>query len=863
MREFLRRCIALFRRDSMDCELDEELQFHLAAKAHATGDRFAAQRAVGNTLLLRERGRDAWGWRFLDELAQDVRYALRGMRRSPGFALAAILTLALAIGANCLVYSIADATLFRPFAFRDPDRLTYIWSKTPQADLLYSSVGNYLDWRAGNTVFEDLGAYEFYGWVDLSHGSYAERSYGTRASSSFFQVAGIQPELGRTFLPEEELSAHAPVILISDHLWRTRFGANPNIVGSTISGVGYDNSRIVYTVIGVLPAAIEQTLHFQDFWTPLLRDDAEAKSWGGGGLSVVGRLKPGVSLQAARASVQALVENLRPAHPKSNRDLSISMTYYHAELTRNSRPQTLLLLAAVALVLLIACVNVANLMLARGAERIHELGIRSAVGAGRRRLFRQLLTESLALGLIGGVSGIALAYASVGIVRAHLPAYTLRRDTVAVNGKVLLVTLLISLATGLLFGLLPAFRASKLASKIKIQPGDRTLWRSALIVTEIALTLILVTGAGLMINSLVRLLSKDLGFDRRDLLVVQTTLPWNRYKTPAERMPVEQTVLERLRSLPGVGRDAIVDNSPLTNGNAIHFRRNPAASPQDLPEQTGSQSITPQYFSVMGIPLLSGRAFTSQDDSRAPHVVIVNQTAAHKYWPGQDPVGKTIWVPEGKNEVAYQIVGVAANTVGMQLNGPAQPSLYFSQAQQSGMATVDIVLRLFNTAPLIPAIRAELAAIDSSLVVESASPIQSFIDAQLAQPRFLTLVLGIFAALALGLTVTGILGVINYLVRARTYEFGVRMALGARPRDVLALICGYGGRLAVAGIVLGIAGSLALTRLLATYLYGVKPADPATLAAVAVLVLLSAMLACYAPARRAMHIDPAQALRHD
>ncbi len=827
MKVFWRRLVALFRRDSIDRELDEELQFHLAAKAHDSGDRFAAQRALGNSLLLRERARDAWGWRFLDELAQDIRYALRGMRRSPGFALAAILTLALAIGANCLVFSVADATLFRPFAFRDPDRLVYIWSKQAQADHWFSSTGNYLDWRARNTVFEDLGAYGTYGYMSLSQGSYSERIYGTHASASFFHLAGIEAQLGRTFLPEEERSAHARVILLSDHLWRTRFGANPSIIGSTVSGVHYDNSSIVYTVIGVLPAAIEQTLRFEDFWTPLLRDDADARSWGGGGLSVVGRLKPGVSLAAARASMQALVENLRPAHPRSNRDLGVSITSYHDELTRNSRPQTLLLLAAVTLVLLIACVNVANLMLARGAERIHELSIRSAVGAGRRRLFRQLLTESLALGLIGGCLGIVLAYASVGAVRALLPTWTLRRDTVAVNGKVLLVTLLVSLATGLLFGLLPAFRASKLASQAKLQPHEQTLWRGVLIVAEIALALILVTGAGLMVNSFARLLSKDLGFDRRDLLAVDANLPGTKFKTIADRLPIQQLVRERLGSLPGVRAVSIGESSPLGSIATLDFRASLNAGLQnDEPQRAWTESVTPEYFETMGTPVLRGRAFTPQDDSSARQVVIVNQAFARRFWPGEDPLGKTIWYQAGKDQIPSDVVGVVGNSIGMRLAESDSMVVYFSQAQRIASTILAILIRLepgLPPASLVPAIRVELAAIDPSLAVESARPMQSYIDAQLAEPRFLTIILAIFAALALGLTVTGILGVIAYLVRARTFEFGVRMALGAQPRDILSLICGYGGRLAAAGIVLGIGGSLALTRLLATYLYGVKP----------------------------------------
>jgi putative ABC transport system permease protein len=422
---------------------------------------------------------------------------------------------------------------------------------------------------------------------------------------------------------------------------------------------------------------------------------------------------------------------------------------------------------------------------------------------------------------------------------------------------VLLSTLAVSLAASLLFGMLPAWGASKAG----IQPG-RTRWRSALIVAEIALALILVTGAGLMVNSFVRLVSKDLGFDRRDLLAVDANLPWNKFKTLADRLPIQQLVRERLRSLPGVRTVSIGESSPLGSIAMLEFRPTPAQDAQ----KAWSESVTPEYFETMGTPLLRGRAFTVQDDSAARQVVVVNQTFARRFWPGDDPLGKTIWFQEGKNQVQAEVVGVVGNSIGMRLNEAGATVVYFSQAQRVGSSVLAILIRLEPGLPpanLVPAIRVELAAIDPSLVVESSQTMQSMIDSQLAQPRFLTIILAIFAALALGLTVTGIVGVIAYLVRARTYEFGVRMALGAQPRDVLALICGYGGRLAAAGIVLGIGGSLALTRLLASYLYGVKPADPATLAAVVALVSLAAMLACYAPARRAMRIDPAQALRHD
>jgi putative ABC transport system permease protein len=856
--EMGRRVTALFRRRSMDREVEEELSFHLEMKARETGDAAAARCAVGNSLALRERARDAWGWRWIEEALLDGRYALRGLRRSPGFAIATIATLALGIGATCLVFSVANATILRPFPFRDPGRLVIVWSKAPRGGRFGPRFEDYSDWRANNQVFEDMAA-ETTAMFDIGEAPYPERMLGERVTANYFSAFGIAAEIGRTFLPEDERAGRL-LLLLSDRLWRSRFGGNPAVIGSTISA-SMNGISGAYTIVGVLPPTIqEQFFKPREAWT-LLQSDRQQ-------VGVTARLKPGISLAAAESAMKALAAAPGSVMAPTGEPRTVELEPLESNLTGGARTVLPLLEIAAGLVLLIACVNVANLMLARGVERQKELTIRAAVGAGRRRLIRQLLTESLTLGILGGAAGTAIAFAGVRGARALAPASMLRHDNIAVDGWVLLFTLVVSLAAGLLFGILPALRAGK----VQLQPGlagfhgprERTVIRSGLIVAEIALALILVMGAGLMIESLLRLAWKDVGFARENLLTLETGLPVPQYDDAQYRTAVERKIVTGLESLPGVRSAAITDLRPLGSYMYSSFRK--AAGDEQL--HAGLRGVTAGYFETMGIPLLRGRLFSPRDEQGSAQVALISEEAARQYWPGQEPVGKLILVQRSSDrvDVAREIVGVVGNTARMALAQKPGPEIYIPQSQGVSTSAMEIAIRIHPGVPqaaVIPAIRTELAAIDRTFAVEVVQTMQSVIDQQLAQPRFLTMLLGVFGALALLLTVSGVVGVVAYLVRARTYEFGVRMAMGATRANILGLILGYGGRLAMIGVGLGTAGALGLTRLLTSFLYEVKPTDAPLLSATAILLFAAVLAACYASGRKAMGIDPAQSLRHD
>jgi putative ABC transport system permease protein len=853
MREWWNRLATLFSARRMNRELERELAFHTEMKSAETGDAHAARRAVGNALALRERARDVWGWTWIDEILRDARFAVRGLIHAPGFAAAVILTLALGIAACTLIYSVLDATLLRPLPFREPDRLVEIWRRVErpgrpgQWTTALASLPLVLEWRETGGIFADvaaIGPAEF----DLDGGGYAEPVPAYQASANLFPMLGVAPELGRTFLPEEEREG-VRSILISHRLWITRFGGDHSIVGATIRGAGRNPGE--YLVVGVMPRGAQYlTPQEGEIWLPLPRNERQ-------GLTVFGRLNPGLSLQAAR--------NARPARPGAE---MVLQPFLEARQINARRTQPLLTVTA-GIVLLMACVNVAILVLSRGAERARELTVRAAVGAGRGRLMRQLLTESAVVALSGGALGALLAFASAGAVRGFLPPNTFRGDSVAVDGRAVLFTLAISALASVLAGLWPAVHNSRVdlraGSGVQRQGMGRSRARGLLIVTEIALALVLVTGAGLMVRSFLNLLWKDVGFSRENLLVFETTLP-PAYSRDELRGPMEQNIVQRLRALPGVNAVGLANYRPLVPGSFMPILAR--GSEGGDAQRAVLASVSPGFFAAMQVPLRAGREFTDGDTSGSEPVVVVNELAARTQWGGEDPLGRTLLFPAqfGGPPVPHRVIGVVSNVVGAQLRDQTQPTVYASRLQRPAGGPIGVNVRLAPGIPVVDAIgsiRAELASIHPNLVAARVQTMESVMGAQLAEPRFLTLVLGVFAALALAMTVAGVGGVVAYLVRARTYEFAVRMALGAAPGRVLRGILAYGGKLAAIGLVVGFAGAAAIGRVLAAALYGVQPRDPLTLAAAPALLLAAVLAACFLPARRAMRIEPAQALRND
>ncbi len=883
MSELWRRLRVLFRRERFHSDLEEEMQSHLEMQAEenrqngmdAEEARYAARRRFGNATLLREASRASWGWHWLENLCQDLNYAGRILRRNPGFVMVAVLTLALGIGANCLIFSVVDTVLLRPFPYKDPDRLVFVWTEFNATNRVMSWLPDYLDWRARNQVFEDMGA-----WIptsfDLAGPDYPEQLHGRRASASFFRTLGVQPQLGRLFLPEEEREGRDRVVLLSDALWRNRFNADERVVGSTILLRRYAQPAEPYTIAGVLPASFQAAFpRHADIWGALALDGEEARQRCMGGFDVIARLKPGVTLIQAESAMRSIAHGLALQYPKTNRGYSVQLHDFQESLTGYGRRTMWSLMGAVAFVLLIACVNVANLMLARAADREREMTIRAAIGAGRGRLFRQLLAECLLLCVLGGAAGALLAGAGVGAARAALPEGILRRGEIAIDLRVLGFNFAVSLLAGVAFGIIPAWRGSRAELSPALRGSgrrNRTGLLNSLVVAEIALGLVLVTGAALTINSFVRLLRVDPGFDPRRLLAIETYLPQEKYRSDAARLAAMETLLARVKLLPGVVHAGITDFRPLGSSMHTFVRKRMAGAP---PLAVNSEVIAGDYFAAMGTRLLRGRAFTDHDNAGAPPVAIINEAAARRYWPGEDPLGQQILFGRAQRgearaigavtEGVREIVGVVADVRRMGLDRAAEPAVYVSQWQEPSVL-LEFVLRMWpgvSPADLARAVRSELAAVDHTLAASEVATMEEVVSQRLSQPRFLTSLLGIFGLIALALLITGVYGVTAYTVRVRTHEIGIRMALGAARRDVLAAMLGRGVRLAVAGIALGAVGAFAASQALISVLYGVKPADPVTFTAAALLVAAASLLACYAPAHRASRIDPMEALRYE
>jgi putative ABC transport system permease protein len=798
-------------------------------------------------------------------LFQDMRFGVRMLIKQSGFTLIAVLTLALGIGANTAIFSVVNAVLLRALPYPEPVRLVRFCEINPGRGWLDFAVSapNFAHWRKQQSVCEQLAAYEF-NTLNFTGSGEPERVASLGVTANFFSVLGVAPAHGRNFLPEEEQSGRNHVTILSDGLWRRRFGADPNLIGRQIQLSGES-----YTVVGVAPPRFQFT-QGTELWAPLtLRTNSS-----GHNLSVIGRLKPGVSLAQAQASMDAIARQLEQQYPELNTGWGVRMsTFYDWIVPEQIRRSMLVLFAAVGFVLLISCANVANLLLARASARRLEMSIRAAMGASRWRVMRQLLTESVLLSTLGGLVGSSFAFWCTNLIKASTALNIPRLNETRLDVKALGFTFLIALGAGLIFGLAPAWQASRLALNETIKEGGRSgggkrqRLLGALVIAEVALALTLLVGAGLMIRSFMRLQNVPLGFAPNHVLTMRLTLPTTKYGQGAPRVNFFNQLLQRLRATPGVIDASAIYNPPLAGGDWAEevTLEGRDAAPSGTPLPAEVNAVTPRYFQTMGIPLLAGRDFTEQDRGafwlgESPWTLIVNETFARRYWPNENPIGKRFRF--GDN-VFGTVIGVVGDVRSQSLEREARPAFYVSHGHFS-WPTLTIVVRA--SAPpesMTAALRAQVYALDHDLPVYNIRPMEQIVSNAAGQPRFQTLLLGLFGAAALSLAAIGIYGVMAYTVTQRTHEIGVRMALGARTRDVLRHVLGQGMKLVLMGATLGLAGAFVAARALKSMLFVVSPADPLTFAAVTVFLALVAFAACWIPARRATKVDPLVALRHN
>lgn len=800
---------------------------------------------------------------------QDIRYALRSLSRGRGFAVVAIACLALGIGATTTIFSLVNAYYLKPAPFAQPDRLAKVTEYWRQFGAEQWAVAplNFLDWTSDTSIFEDAAMYQHAGWV-LGDGDAPEVVGGERVTPNLFTLLGVRPALGRTFASVEGTAGRDHVVILSDGLWRRRFAADPHVVGRTVLLDGTP-----YTVVGVMPRSFAFPGNAA-LWAPLtIRLATETR--GNNSVAAVVRLRPGVTIEQADAHVRAVSRRLEAEYAEANTGLIAHVRPFRDRLTDPAPIRTVLLimLGAVGFVLLIACVNVANLSLARAITRQRELAIRAALGARRRRLVRQLLTESVLVALAGGALGVLIAMWSLDLiwrvpsVSRGVPPW----QTFDIDWRVLLFTLVVSLGTGIVFGTLPAMRATRPDLHDALKDGARgagagartNQLRSALVVVEVALSLVLLVGAGLLIRSAVRLESVDPGFDTAHLLVARVALGGTRYDAASARPAFFGDLMRRLEALPGIEAATATSLVPLqaTVGRTISVEgqvSRPGGEPVDY-----YSVVTAHYFGALGIPVLSGRSFTEQEVEAGGNVAIINRAMARHYWNGADAVGRRIRFGTDSTRPWLTVVGVVPDVRQRGLDRPPGDQLYVPHAMDTGWGMSLLIRTSGDPAAAMEMVRREIARADPAIAVSSIAPMREVMRRSFAESHLLTSMFGAFAAVALFLAAVGIYGVIAYAVTQRAHEIGVRMALGAERRDVLRLVVKQGLAFAVAGVAVGVVGASAVTRTLTSLLYGVSPLDPATFAVTSLLLAGVALLASYVPARRAARVDPVTALRSE
>jgi putative ABC transport system permease protein len=878
-----RRLFFYLRRDQFDRELGEEMRFHLEMKTQENARagmepeeaRYAAKRQFGNQTLLQEVSRDMWSFRSLETLAQDLRYCVRMMLKNPGFTAVAALTLALGIGANTAIFTVVNAVLLQPLPFHEPERLVRVWRSSAEEDRTALSFPDFADIRAQQTVFERMAAWRSGDCALTGQGDPVNLS-GVVATAELFPMLGVTPQLGRGFTPEEDRAGNRAVIL-SHSLWQNRFNSDPNVAGKTVTINGQS-----YNVAGVMPAEFKFPIRNDpvDLWLSLAAV-AEGKEpvivqRGWLAFGIIGRLKPNVTAPEAEAALKVIVDNLARQHTESSDFLSARVLPFHQEVVRDVRLGLLLMFGAVGCVLLIACANVANLLLQRATTRRKEIAIRAALGAGRWRIFRQLLTESLLLALGGGVIGWLLAMWLTKLLISLAPGGLPRAPESGLDTRVLGFALLVSLATGVIFGLAPALQAAKTDLNEALKGGAKggggarsNRFRNALVIVEVALTLMLLVCSGLLLNSFLRLQRVDPGFDSHNVLTFRIELPANRYSQQTQVAPFYQQLISRLEAAPGVTSVSAISHLPLsshrgTTGFSIEGVATPPDNP--VPYSTDFRSVMPGYFKTMGMRLIKGHDFTPRDGLRSTQVAIINESLARRYFPNQDPLGKRVRPGIGIDERGWlmrEIVGVVRDSKHVSLREEPPPNIYLPHGQFPRHGMTLVVRAANDPKALIGVVQKEAHAIDGELPVFNIRTLDQYMASSVAEPKFSALLLGLFAGLALILSCIGLYGVMSYVVAQRTRELGIRMALGAQTRDVLKLVVRQGMGLTLLGASIGGVVAVTATRMMKSWLFGVSPTDPLTFVVAALLLTIVALLSCWIPARRAAKVDPIIALRFE
>jgi predicted permease len=877
MRTMWAKARAVLGKSREEEEFSEELAAHvdlLAAENEKAGmnpaeARRAANLRVGGRETLREMHREERGLPFLEVLGQDLRYAVRTLRRDAGFFFAAVAIMGLGIGASCTIFSVVNTLLIRPLPFKDPARLAWIANHedgTGDLSGMTSQVDHFLDLRAQNKSFEDMAAYmAFYGVGDakLIGDGEPERFTSVPVSQNFFPLLGVEPQLGRQFSADECKWNGPRVTMLSDGVWRRKFGADPKIIGRALP---FDGGPV--TVVGVLPASFDFATVFAagsriDIFQPFPLSP-ETNRWGNT-LSIVGRLKPGVSVQSAQAEVTLLAALDRQTH-KDRNDFEPRVSALPEHVSGRLRPALLLLVSAVGVVMLIVCANLSNLLLARGTTRQKEIAIRAALGAGKARLMGQMLTESVLLSITGALTGLLMAFAGTRVL-AHLTAVSIPLlAEVRIDGSVLGFALLVAVATGLIFGLAPALQVPRFALSDTLKDSSRGSsqgrargWvRSALVVSEIALACVLLAGAGLLIRSFLRVLDVDLGFRPERAAAVRID-PSSGYKTQEQRNAYFNDALHRVLDVPGIEAAGLSDCLPLGRNRGWGIAaKGVVYTPQTYPDGF-PRIVSDGYFRAMGVKLVEGRDISERDTKGTLPVIVINETLARNLWPGQDPLGRIV-----NSDVERTVVGVVGDVRHIALEKESGNEFYIPIRQIEDYSTVDLVVRSsLPTAELSSRLREALRPIEPNLPVKELRTLETLVDRAVSPRRFVVVLLGGFAVFALGLALIGVYAVISYSVNQRQLEIGIRMALGASPGLVQRMVLGETMRMAAAGVAIGLVGGLALTRLASSLLYGVTASDPLTFAAVVVILTGVAGLAGFVPAWRAARIEPMSALRTD